>query len=118
MEARSDTLDRTARLLLAAVAVGFTVAFVVIVVPALVDDGWDVWGGALDGFVNPYASGYSTDVLFTYAALAIWVVRDAVVLKVRRGWIALLLGVVPGVAVGLAVYLILRQGQVRETSVG
>lgn len=111
---RLGMTDRWFRPTLLALAAVFTVLFVVIVGPALVDDGWDVWGGALDGFANPYSSGYSTDVLVTWAVLAVWVVRDARVLGVRRGWVALLLGVVPGVAVGLASYLLIRQAQLRE----
>ncbi len=104
---------RTFRIGLVALAAAFTAAFAVVVVPALASDGWDVWGGALDGFVNPYAAGYSTDVLLTWAVLAWWVWHERA--EVRHGWVALVLGVVPGVAVGLAVFLLLR---LRAPSVG
>ena len=91
-----------------AIAVAFTVAFTVLVIPALVDDGGDVAGGLADGFVNPYASGYSWDVFCSWAVLAVWVVYERASLGQRHGWISLVLGLAPGVAVGLASYLLLR----------
>ena len=96
---------RTALVVIAAV---FTLAFVVIVIPALIDDGGDVFGGLADGFVNPYASGYSWDVFCSWAVLAVWVVYERAALGQRYGWISLVLGLAPGVAVGLASYLLLR----------
>jgi hypothetical protein len=100
---------------LLALAAAFTVIFVVIIPPALIRDGLDLWGGALDTFVNPYAAGVSVDVLMTYAVLVWWVVHEARTRQVRRGWIALVLGLVTGVTVTLAVYLLIRMPQVRET---
>ncbi len=88
----------------------FTVLFLLIIgaalgdlTPATVVD---------DMFANPAASGVSTDVLLTYAVLALWVVYEATAKKVRHGWIALLVGIVPGVTVGLAAYLLIRMRQV------
>ncbi|TAL21553.1 MAG: DUF2834 domain-containing protein [Aquabacterium sp.] len=101
------------RFLLAALALGFAAAFCVIVVPPL----WasrDVFGALAAGFVNPYASGYSLDTICCWGVLAVWVVHEARSLGVRHGWIALLLGLAPGVATGFATYLLLRAGQVRE----
>ncbi|MDD3446684.1 MAG: DUF2834 domain-containing protein, partial [Zavarzinia sp.] len=60
------------------------------------------------GFVNPFSTGYSLDVLTCWAVLAVWIIRDARVAGIRHGWIALVLGIVPGVAVGFAFYLWLR----------
>ncbi|WP_353254415.1 DUF2834 domain-containing protein [Salinisphaera sp. PC39] len=71
-------------------------------------------GAFAAGFVNPYASGYSTDVLFCWAILAAWVAYEAKKYSVRNGWVCLLLGIVPGVAVGFAMYLLLRAKQVGE----
>lgn len=95
-----------------ALAVAFTALFAVIIPPALIHDGWDFWGGARDTFANPYAAGVSIDVLMTYAVLAVWVFHEARAGQVRRGWIALLLGLVTGVTVGLAAYLLIRSRQV------
>ncbi|MEG9226335.1 DUF2834 domain-containing protein [Aeromicrobium sp. Sec7.5] len=94
--------------LIAVVGAGFALAFAAIVVPALVRDGGDVVGGLAAGFVNPYSSGYSLDVLCCWAVLAIWIVVDRRELQVRHGWVCLVLGIVPGVATGFAAYLLLR----------
>ena len=98
------------RALLIALGAGFTLAFCIIVMPALIADG-DILGGFAAGFVNPYASGYSTDIFFTYAVLAVWVLYERSTLKIRHGWIALVVGVVPGVATGFALYLLIRLRQ-------
>lgn len=97
------------------VAVAFTAVFFAVVVPALVHDR-DVIGAFAAGFANPYSSGYSADVIFCWIALAIWVFHEARMYAVRHGWICLLLGIVPGVAVGLSLYLVLRSRQVRQAS--
>ena len=95
--------------LITVVGVGFAVAFAGIVLPAMVRDGGDVVGGLAGGFVNPYSSGYSLDVLCCWAVLAIWVVLERRELQARHGWVCLVLGVVPGVATGFAAYLLLRR---------
>lgn len=107
----SETLFR--RLLIAA-AVFFSVFFVVVVIPPLVANP-DIWGAFAAGFVNPYSSGYSTDVLVCWFVLAVWVVYEAKAYSIRHGWICLLLGIVPGVAVGFALYLLLRTKQLQQT---
>lgn len=103
----SDRLFRAGCL---CIAVGFTLTFCAVVVPALIQDR-DIIGGFAAGFVNPYASGYSSDVFFCWAALAIWVLHDARAHQVKHGGWCLALGVVPGVAVGLSLYLYLRHRQ-------
>lgn len=101
------------KILTALLGIGFTIAFCVIVVPALIADG-DIIGAFAAGFVNPYSSGYSTDVLMCWAVLAVWVIYEARTHKVRHGWIALVLGAVPGVATGFALYLLMRHSQLRD----
>ncbi|MDV3504371.1 DUF2834 domain-containing protein [Marinobacter sp. M-5] len=91
----------------------FTGFFALVVVPPLLENP-DVWGALAAGFVNPYASGYSTDVLVCWFILASWVVYEAKTLSVRNGWVCLVLGVVPGVAVGFAAYLLLRARQIKQ----
>lgn len=93
-----------------ALAVGFAILFAVLVVPALWESG-DVAGAFAAGFVNPFSSGYALDAIFCWGILAVWVVQEARVHGVRHGWVALLLGVAPGVATGFGVYLILRASQ-------
>ena len=96
---------------LIAFAAVFTILFVLIIPPALIDDGFDFWGGARHTFDNPYAAGVSVDVLLAYGVLGLWVVYEALTKQVRRGWIALVLGLVTGLTVGLAAYLWIRLRQ-------
>ena len=102
----------TFRISLIVLAVMFTVAFMVICIPPLIENP-DVIGAFAAGFVNPYASGYALDIFFTWGVLAAWVFYEAKAKGIRHGWVALVLGVVPGVAVGFAVYLLLRLKQER-----
>lgn len=102
------------RSLLIAAAVFFSVFFAVVVIPPLVANP-DIWGAFAAGFVNPYSSGYSTDVLVCWFVLAVWVVYEAKAYSIRHGWICLLIGIVPGVAVGFAFYLLLRTKQLKQT---
>lgn len=97
------------------VAAIFTLVFAIVVVPALIEDG-DVIGAFAAGFVNPYSSGYSIDVIMCWVALAIWVIYDRSAYSVKYGWICLVLGVVPGVAVGLPLYIVMRSRQLREAN--
>ena len=72
----------------------FTIIFCLLVVPALISD-FDIMGAFAAGFVNPYSSGYSADVILCWVALVIWVTYEAKVYSVRHGWICLVLGLVP-----------------------
>jgi len=92
------------------IAAGFTVLFCWLVVPALLQDG-NLLGAFAAGFVNPYASGYSADAVACWLVLAAWVAFEARSKQVKHGWICLLVGVVPGVVVGFACYLLVRAGQ-------
>ena len=93
---------------LIAIALVFCGIFGWVVVPPLMANP-DIPGALAGGFVNPYASGYSADVLCCWAVLAVWVLHERQ--RVRHGWVCLVLGAVPGVAVGFAAYLLLRQRQ-------
>lgn len=96
--------------LLALVAIIFSIFFLVTILPALATD-WDILSAFAAGFVNPFAAGYSIDVILCWCVLAIWVFYEHSTEKVKHGWICLVLGVIPGVAVGFALYLILRERQ-------
>ena len=91
-------------------AIGFTLAFAWLCGPPLLANP-DIVGAFGAGFVNPFSSGYAMDAITTWCVLAAWVAYEARVRGVRHGWVALVLGVVPGVAVGLASYLLLRMKQ-------
>jgi len=98
---------------LVVVALAFTALFSVVVVPPLFEDP-DIVGAFGSGFVNPYAAGYSSDVVACWLILAIWVAFEARSKAVKYGWLCLVVGVIPGVAVGLAAYLLLRSRQLGE----
>lgn len=87
------------------IAIVFVAFFFVTVVPPLLQDP-DIIGAFAAGFVNPYASGYSVDVFCCWGVLLIWVIYEYP--SVKYGWVCILLGVIPGVAVGFALYLLLR----------
>ncbi|MEN0065281.1 MAG: DUF2834 domain-containing protein [Myxococcota bacterium] len=95
------------------IALGFFAIFMAVVVPPLLEHP-DVPGAFAAGFVNPYSSGYSSDVIACWLILMAWVAYEAK--HVRYGWVCVLLGVVPGVAVGLAGYLVLRGRQLRDAA--
>lgn len=99
-------------MLLAALGIGFALAFTVFVVPAFLAKP-DVLGAFAGGFVNPFASGYALAAIVCWLILAVWVIHERTTAGIRHGWIALLLGIVPGVAIGLAVYLLMRIRQAR-----
>ncbi len=105
--------DRSFRVAVIAVGLAFTALFSGLVVPPLIDDP-DILGAFGAGFVNPYASGYSADVIACWVILAIWIVFEARSRSVKHGWLCLVVGVVPGVAVGFAAYLVLRSNQILE----
>lgn len=95
--------------IIAAAAI-FTLLFCIWVIPPLVADP-DIIGAFAAGFVNPYSSGYSADVLACWVILAAWIAYEAKAQGIRHGWICALLGIIPGVAVGFALYLLMRMKQ-------
>ena len=105
--------DRSFRVAVIAVGLAFTALFSGLVVRPLIDDP-DILGAFGAGFVNPYASGYSADVIACWVILAIWIVFEARSRSVKHGWLCLVVGVIPGVAVGFAAYLVLRSNQIAE----
>jgi len=93
---------------IAFLVIGFTAFFFLYVAPPAVES-QDILGAFGAGFVNPFATGYSVDVFCCWGILLVWVLWESK--RVRYGWICVLLGVVPGVAVGLGAYLLVRMRQ-------
>ncbi len=85
----------------------FTGVFGWVVIPPLVAHP-DILGAFAAGFVNPYASGYAADTLACWVILSAWIIFEARNHGIRHGWVCILLGAFPGVAVGFALYLLLR----------
>lgn len=96
-----------------ALGAAFAVAFAIIVVPALLDTG-DIVGAFAAGFVNPFSSGYSLDVILCALILFVWIAYERGSTSVKYGWIAVPLSFVPGVATGFAFYLVLRSRQLSQ----
>lgn len=94
-------------LAIAVLGASFAVAFFIVVIPELVRHP-NVFAALAAGFVNPFAAGYAMDAITCWLILAVWVFYEARTKGIKRGWVALVLGVAPGVATGLAVYLLLR----------
>ena len=115
--ARTESVsEKLFRRLLLLVALGFCVVFAVLIIPPLLANP-DIVAAAAGGFVNPFAAGYATDVILCWVVLAIWVVFERQRYQVRGGWLALLPGLVPGVAVGFALYLLIRQRQLKGSGI-
>ena len=102
--------SKTFEMVVFLIALTFAGFFSMSVVPALINH-FDVIGAFAAGFVNPYSSGYSADVIACWLILLAWVIYEKKNLNIQHGWICVLLGIVPGVAVGFAMYLIIRLRQ-------
>jgi hypothetical protein len=100
-----------------AAATVFTALFAYWCIPPLIADP-DIVGAFAAGFVNPYSSGYSADVFACWVILSAWILYERRTLGERHGLWFIALGVIPGVAVGFAGYLLLRMRQLphRETA--
>lgn len=103
--------ERVFRLIVSLAGGAFLAVFVAVVIPPLLAEG-DVMGAFAAGFVNPYASGYSSDVLACFAILTAWILYERQRYGVRHGVWCIALSIVPGVAVGFALYLLIRMRQV------
>jgi hypothetical protein len=114
-EGSDDLRDRLFRAALILLGGGFALFFVLYVAPPLFPD-MDVAGAFAAGFVNPFAAGYSTDTIMCWFVLASWIVYEKAKHGVKHGWIPLLLGLVPGVATGFALYLLIRMRQGRAVA--
>lgn len=108
--------EQAFRVTILLIATVFSAYFAAVVIPPLVENP-DIVSAFQAGFVNPYSSGYSADVFGCWAILAAWVLYEARAYSVKRGWVCLLVGIVPGVAVGFAAYLLIRSIQIKSTSV-
>tara|TARA_R110000868_G_scaffold330564_2_gene591525 strand:- start:579 stop:911 length:333 start_codon:yes stop_codon:yes gene_type:complete len=93
------------------IGIGFAIFFFVTLGPLLIENP-NVIEAFKAGYVNPYSSGFSTDAICCWIVLAAWVVYEKVEKAIKYGWVALLLGLVPGVATGFALYLVMRMQQI------
>ena len=103
------------RIAILAAGLGFTAYFGMTLIPALVENP-DIFAALAAGMVNPFAATYSMDAVASWFILSSWVIYEARTLGVRNGWLCIVLGLCPGVALAFAVYLIIRAGQIEERS--
>jgi len=90
----------------------FMLVFVFYTLPYALEVG-DIIQVSLAGFANPITSGWSVDVISCWFILTFWVFFEAKQYGVKWGWICLPLGIIPGVALGFCLYLLLRHKQVK-----
>jgi hypothetical protein len=105
--------ERTFKTTIIAAAAVFTALFAYWCIPPIIADP-DIIGAFAAGFVNPYSSGYSADVLACWVILSAWIIYERRAFGVRHGLWCIALGAIPGVAVGFAAYLLLRMRQQRS----
>lgn len=105
------------RTIVALAGLAFLTVFIAIVIPPLIAEP-DIVGAFGAGFVNPYASGYSSDVLACWVILSAWILYERASMGIRHGGWCIALGIIPGVAVGFALYLLLRQRQLAKAESG
>ena len=103
--------ERLFKAAIIAAALAFLAVFALMVMPPLIAEP-DVIGAFAAGFVNPYASGYSADALACWVILSAWILYERQTRGIKRGWVCIVPGMVPGVAVGFAGYLLMRMRQV------
>ena len=89
----------------------FVAVFSVAVAPTFFGDQLNVVTAAEGMFANAYATWASIDAIFTWLVLAVWIVYENEYRGVRHGWIALVVGLI-WVAVGLAIYLLVRHREI------
>jgi len=108
----SETIFKRSILIAAGI---FLAVFLFYTLPAAMELN-DVFQSFAAGFVNPLATGYSVDVIASGFILIFWILFEAKHHGIRYGWLCIILCLVPGVAVGFAAYLLLRQKQFNARS--
>lgn len=107
--------DRVFVALMIFIICAFSIFFFVYFVPPILQDP-DIVGVLQAGFVNPYAAGYSIDLIACWVVLILFVMLEARTKSIRYGWICILLGLAPGVVVGWSAYLLLRHRQLASNA--
>lgn len=92
----------------------FLAVFVFYTAPAALETG-DIVAAFAAGFVNPFAAGYSVDAIMCWFIMSAWILYERKKFGYKHGYLCMALGMVPGVAVGFALYLFLRTKQVAHT---
>lgn len=102
--------EKTFKLSLVLFAAIFIAVFLFYITPNALADG-DIIGSFAAGFVNPYAAGYSIDVIMCWFIMSAWILYERQQYGYKYGYLCIALGMMPGAAVGFALYLYLRMKQ-------
>ena len=92
------------------IGIGFSAFFFISMGPSFIADP-NLVAAVKSGFVNPYSSGFAIDAIACWLVLAAWVIYEKFAKGIKHGWIALLIGIIPGVATAFALYLLMRMKQ-------
>lgn len=106
-------MKKAYQFILVTIGISFALFFFITLGPLLIENP-NVISAFKAGYVNPYSSGFATDAIACWFVLTAWVIYDYRKHKIQHGWVAVLLGLIPGVATGFAVYLLLRLKQKPE----
>jgi len=93
--------------LLIVIAVGFICYALVFFFPPIIENP-DIIGVLKAGFVNPYASAYSIDLIACWVILIFWIFHERLTFEIKFGWVCIPIGLILGVVVGLSLYLLMR----------
>jgi len=101
-------------------ALAFFAVFLFISMPALFELNGSLIENSVTafsaGFVNPFAIGFSVDATACWFILFFWVLYEAKTQKIKNGWLCLLVGAFPGIAIGFAAYLLVRHKQINKAT--
>ena len=101
------------RTALVLVIISFTIFFLAFFLPPIIKNP-DIVGVLKAGFVNPYASGYSIDLIACWFVLILLVLYESKTKSIKHGWVCVVLGLVPGVVVGWSAYFLVRNKQLNN----
>jgi len=95
------------RISLIIMAAGFVLYALVFFFPPIIENP-DIIGVLKAGFVNPYATAYSIDLIACWVVLIFWIFHERHTFQIEWGWICIPIGLILGVVVGLSLYLLIR----------
>ena len=83
--------ESTFKTLLILIEVSFVV-FAAVVFFAPIIKNPDIIGVLKAGFVNPYATTYSVDLIACWVVLIIWIIYERNELRIKNGWVCIPIG--------------------------
>ena len=87
--------ENSFRIYVGILGAAFTVFFAISIVPAFLET-WDIIGAFAAGFVNPFSTCYSVDVIICGLILAVWIIYERTAFGARHGLAVFPLMLIPG----------------------